>query len=227
MDSVRLAVLVGGSDSGTLGQGDLQLGETDLGDDDGAGNGHHAAGQQGGGIGTEGQETQENGTRDGGETRGQDLVQLGVSHLRDEGTDQHGSLGHADEGGSASGDTLDTRDVNDVDNQGSHAGDDGLDNVVVVQALDDRSEQDDGGQDRDGKGAIQGDNVAVDVDIVGAKDELATLGGIGQEVLGLLGNELEHIITDGPADDEQAKEVLHEDAGPDDLPGDSLAVLCN
>lgn len=152
-------------------------------------------------------------------------MQLGLGHLRDKGTDQHRSLGHSDEGSSAGGNTLDTGDVDDVDDGLSHAGDDGLDNVVVVEALDDGCEEDDGGEDGDGKGAGKGDGLAIEGGGVGAKDELATLGGVAEEGLCLLGDELEDLVADGPADDQESKDVLHEDAGPDDLPRDGRAFL--
>lgn len=135
---------------------DLLLRVAHLGGDYGAGDRHDTAGDQVGRRGTEANETQIDRSRDGGESRGEDLVNLGVGGVLEVRTDQHGRLGHSNKWSSAGSNDLDPRDFENVDNDSAHSTNGGLDDIVVVEDLNDSSEEDDGGQDTEQKGASIG-----------------------------------------------------------------------
>lgn len=200
------------------GKRNLLLGVAHLGGDNGAGDGHNAAGDQVGRRGTEANETQIDRSRNGGESRSKNLVNLGVGGMLEVRTDQHSRLGHSNKGGSAGSNDLDTRDFEKVDDDSAHGTNGSLDDVVVVEDLDDGSKEDDGGQDTEQEGA------SIGFRHVASDDESDTGRREAQE----RGHETSNVGEDGAtnvgADDKETQEVLETDASGDRGPVDSTTV---
>ena len=99
-----------------------------------------------------------------------------------------------------------------VNDDFGHAGNHGLDNVTVIEALDDCRKKDDCRQDRNREGLCERNDLSLIDGRVGTKDELTTFVCVAQKVFCLLRDELENIIPDRPANDEESEDVLHEDS---------------
>lgn len=131
-----LVLVIVGNDDATGGECLFGLGVTQLGDGKGCRNGHDAGGNKSLGVKTKTNVTDKHGTRNGSKTASQDLVKLGVGHVGDKGTDQHGGFSLANEGSGSSDDGLGTRGVEGPEDEDGHLLDEPLDESNVVQDLD-------------------------------------------------------------------------------------------
>lgn len=212
-----LVLVIVGNDDTTSGEGLLGLGVTQLGDGKGCRNRHDAGGNKSLGVQTETNVANKHGTRNGSKTASQDLVKLGVGHVGDKGTDQHSRFSLSNEGGSSSDDGLGARGVESPEDEDGHLLDEPLDESNVVQNLDERNEEDDGGDDaKEEPGELS--------DVWGSQ-ESHTILGKAKQVTGTVSNELEDVISDTSSQDEEANDVLGEHATDDSPPVDVLAAL--
>lgn len=131
-----LVLVIVGNDDATGGECLFGLGVTQLGDGKGCRNGHDAGGNKSLGVKAKTNVTDKHGTRNGSKTASQDLVKLGVGHVGDKGTDQHGRFSLANEGSGSSDDGLGTRGVEGPEDEDGHLLDEPLDESNVVQDLD-------------------------------------------------------------------------------------------
>lgn len=217
MQSVlSLVLVVIGDDDAASGKSLLGLGVSQLGDGQGGGDGHDAGGDQSLAVQTKTNVTDEDGTGNGGETTGHDLVDLGLGHVRDEGPDQHGRFTLADERGGSSDDSFGTRDSKSPEDEHGKLDNEPLQEVKVVQDLDDGDEEDDGRDDTEEEHALVGGFC------VGQEGN--TVFGEAQEVGGAVGNEAEDVVSDTSAQDEDADDVLGQHAANNSAPVDLAAI---
>lgn len=212
-----LVLVIVGNYNAAGGESLLGLGVAQLGDGKGRRNGHDARGNKSLGIQTKANVADKHGTRNGGKTASQDLVKLGVGHVGDKGTDQHGRLSLANEGSGSSDDGLGTRGVESPEDEDGHLLDEPLDESNVVQNLDERDEEDDGGDNAKEEPGKLGD-------LLGGQESHAIFGK-AQQVAGTVSNELEDVVSDTSAQNEEANNVLAEHATNDSSPVDVLAAL--
>lgn len=211
-----LVLVIVGNDDAASGERLLGLGVTQLGDGKGRRNGHDAGGNKSLGVQTETNVADKHGTRNGSKTTSQDLVKLGVGHVGDKGTDQHGRFSLSNKGGGSSDDGLGTRSVESPEDEGGHLLDEPLDESNVVQDLDEGNEEDDGGDDAKEEPGELGD--------ISGGQESHTIFGKAKQVAGTISNELEDVVSDTGAQDEEANDVLAEHAANDSPPVDVLAA---
>lgn len=212
-----LVLVVVGNDNAAGGKSLLGLRITKLGDGKGGGDGHDARGDESLGIETKTNVTNQDGARDGSKTTGQDLVKLGVGHVRDERTDQHSRLALADEGGGGGDDGLGTRGIEGPEDKRGHLLDKPLDEANVIQDLHEGDEEDDGGDDAKEEPRKRGH--------LSGCQKGHTLVSEAEQVAGTVSNELEDVVTDTGSQDKETNDVLAQHAADDGSPVDVLAVV--
>lgn len=211
-----LVLIIVGNDDATSGEGLLGLGITQLGDGKGCRNRHDAGGNKSLGVQTKTNVANKHGTRNSSKTASQDLVKLGVGHVGDKGTDQHGRFSLSNEGGSSSDDGLGTGGVESPEDEDGYLLDEPLDESNIVQDLDERNEEDDGRNDAKEEPGELSD--------VFSGQESHTILGKAKQVTGTVSNELEDVVSDTSSQDEEANDVLAEHAADDSPPVDVLAA---
>lgn len=154
VDSIRLFVDLNVDRTGS--DGGLGLGDDHLGGSDGGGDRHDGSGDEVGGRNTHLDIGEEDGTGNGGETRGKNLEELGVGHEVEEALHQHCILTLTDEGRSGSDDSLGTGDAHELEEEpGKLANGPGHD-TEVGEEDDEGNEEDDGRERVDEKVVLAG-----------------------------------------------------------------------
>lgn len=212
-----LVLVVVGDDDTASGKSLLSLGIAKLGDGEGGGDGHDARGDERLSIKTKTNVTNQDGAGNGGETTGQDLVKLGIGHVGDEGTDQHGRLSLTDERGGGSDDGLGTRGIESPEDEDGHLLDEPLDEANVVQDLHQGDEEDDGGDDAKEEPGERGH--------VGGGQKGNTIVSEAKQVSGTISNELEDVVTNAGSQDKETNDVLAQHTTNDGSPVDVLAGI--
>lgn len=188
-----------------------QLGDCERGRD-----GHDAGRHERFLVQTETNIADKNGTRNGSETTGENLMYLGISHVCDKRSNQHGRLSLSNEGGGSSDDSFGTRHTESPEDKSGKLLDEPLDESDVVEDLDKRDEEDDGRNDTNeepglgSRGFVSQENDAV--------------FGKSKQIASTVGDEAEDGVTGAGAKDEQTNNVLSQHASNDSAPVDSASV---
>lgn len=206
-----LVLIVLGNHNAARGQGLLRLGVTHLGNSQGSRDRHDAAGDEGLGVKTKTDVSNQDRASNGGKTASHDLVNFGQSQVRHERTDQHGRLALANERGGSSDDGFGTRDAEGPEEEDGKFANEPLDETQVVAELDKGDEEDDG---RDNTGKEPG---KVGNRVVSQEDD--TRIGETEQSAGHLGNEAEDVITSLGLEHKDSDDELGEHTTNDGVPG--------
>lgn len=214
---LSLVLVVVGDDDSSSGEGFLSLGISHLGDGQRGGDGHDAGRHQRLGIETETDISNQDGTGDGSETTSHNLMELGLGHVRNKRSDQHGRFTLSDKRRGSSDDGLGTRHTERPEDKGRKLLDEPLEEANVVQDLDQGDEEDDGRDDTEEEhGQLRN---------VGVGQEGDTILGKAQEILGARGDESEDVVTDARSEHKETDDVLRKHTSNDGSPIDALAIL--
>lgn len=144
-------------------------------------------------------------------------MKLGLGHVRNKRSDQHGRFTLSDERRSSSDNGLGTRDTESPEDEVGKLLDEPLEEADVVEDLDQGNEEDDGGDDAEEEhGQLRN---------VGVGQEGDTILGESQKVLGASGDESENIVTNASSEHKQTDNVLRKHTSNDSSPIDALAIL--
>lgn len=209
---VRGPVLVVlGNHNATRCEGLLRLGVAHLGDSQRSRNRHDAGRHKGLGVKTKTNVSNQDGTGNGGETAGHDLMDFGLGQVRDERTDQHGRLALTNEGGGSSDDGFGTGDAESPEEEDGELANEPLDESQVVAELDKGDEEDDGRNDTGEEPGKVGNRVISQENDTGIRET--------EQSASHLGNEAEDIITGLGLEHEDGDDELGEHATNNRVPG--------
>lgn len=158
----------------------------ELGDGEGCWNGHDAGRDQSLRVDTHADVGSKDGASDGSETRGHDLVDLGIGQVRDERLDEHDRFSLSDERRGGSDDGLSSRHAHAPEEDGGKLSDEELQPSVVVEELDEGDEEDNRRKDSDDPPAERKG--------VSVQQELGSGSSEVQEGRGEESNEVEDIV---------------------------------
>lgn len=202
--------LVVGDDDTTISQSGLLLRVSQLGGGQRGRNRHDTGGNQGLGRDAKGNVGNEHGTGNGSETRGHDLVVLGLGQVGSKGLDENGRLTLANEGGSSGDDGLSTRHAHGPVEEDGELANEPLHNSNVVENVDKGNEEDNGGNDVEEEHSEVGDGW------VG--DEGRTVLGERQQLAGEERDKVKDIVTSTGSQDKQSHNELHKHSSNDSMP---------
>lgn len=174
------------NDHATGGESLLSFWVAELGDGEGGWNGHDAGGDQRLWVDTHADVGSEDGTSDGSETRGHDLMDLGIGQVGDERLDEHDRLSLSDERRGGSDDSLSSRNAHAPEEDDGKLSDEELQPSVVVEELDEGDEEDNRWKDSDDPPAERKG--------VSVQQELSSGSSEVQEGRGEESNEVEDIV---------------------------------
>ncbi|KAI3480758.1 hypothetical protein L1887_57024 [Cichorium endivia] len=135
----------------------LGLGHDHLGGSDRGRDGHDGGGDEVSGRDAHLDVSKENRTGDGGETRGENLEDLGIGHEVEEALNQHRVLALADEGRGGGNDSLGTRDAHELEEEPGELANGPRHDAEVREQHDERHEEDDGRERVDEKVVLAGE----------------------------------------------------------------------
>ena len=158
----------------------------------------------------------QNTTGDSSESRAHDLVHFGHGKVGNEGLDQHGGFTLTDKRRRGSDNGLGTWHSHGPEEEDSEFTDEPLKDTPVVQELDERDEEDNGG-----------DNTEHEVGVgrnIGGCQEGNTILGETQKQTCELGDEVEDVVSSLGTEDEQCNDKLHQHTDDDGVPNNHAAV---